>query len=61
MIKRLGLHIGLNSVLFVDSRKGFEVVAQAINMLSKKVDELVDENNKLRKRVSDLELNQGGE
>jgi hypothetical protein len=54
MIRKLGLHIHMEQVLFVSSRKGFETTAEAINLMADKIDELVSEVNRVNQQIDNI-------
>ena len=52
-MKRLDLHLRKPSTsgIFHDTRKDVQTLSKCINILVDKVNELVNENNKLRKKI----------
>lgn len=44
--------------LFHDSRKDVKIIAKVVNMLIDKVNELIEENNRLRKMIEPKNVNQ---
>lgn len=51
MIRKLGLKMNVHNVLFISKSEGFRTTAEAVNLLSGKIDELVSEVNRLAKKV----------
>lgn len=54
-MKKLDLRMDFHPRLFSNKDEGFMVTANAVNLMSEKIDELVTEVNKLREKIVEME------